>query len=475
MQLSVLMMRSGLDILPERSSSLSKELLDDCARPVSEPALRQASRLILDWCGNSLAATGESSARSIRASVLASAGNGRCTAFATGRLPPEQAAFVNGSLGTLLEMDDLHRASIMHAGNVVIPAALASAQFHDTSGHRLLEAVVMGYELALTLGTAAAMGGYTAWYNSSTCGVFGAALAAAHAAGASDLVKLDALGQAGMQASGLWQCRLEPTDSKSVATAHAARAGVTSAFLAQHGVRGAHHIIEGPLGFFASYYPNVPITRALSVHKQDWLVNDVSFKPWPACRHVHPSVGLALQLRDVVRPEDISRIHIESYADALNFCDNPDPQTPHEARFSLQHCVAVALATGSIEIEHAGPATLSDPKIKRLRRITTVSEAYELTARFPDNTGARIDIFDMAGRKHSSTSHYALGDPEDPLDRVGLEHKFHKNLGHAGIAADHADHLAQSIFDLAQCKSLDQLNTALNAVTASQTQKVIDD
>ena len=210
--------------------------------------------------------------------------------FAIGGPPRSaaEAAFLNGSLGNIFEMDDVHRASILHAGDVVIPAALACAQEENTSPVRLLEAIVGGYEVALRIGTAAAADGYSAWYNSGTCGVFGAAYAAGHLLRLPGAQMIDALGQAGMMASGIWQCRLEPTYSKQLATAHAAQSGVIAARLAAAGFPGAKQILEGELGFFGTYYPLAEASTVLVNADGSWRIHDVSFKPWPACRHTHP-------------------------------------------------------------------------------------------------------------------------------------------------------------------------------------------
>ena len=62
---------------------------------------------------------------------------------------------------------------------------------------------------------------------------------------------LDALGNAGTQAAGLWQCRLEDTMSKQLHNGRAAQSGMLAAQLARHGFTGAHQILEGPLGFWA--------------------------------------------------------------------------------------------------------------------------------------------------------------------------------------------------------------------------------
>lgn len=448
-----------------RTRSLSEALVEHCARPIGGADLHQATRLILDWCGISLAAVKDPSAQAIRAASSISAGRGDCTALGGAPLPPEAAAFVNGSLGSLLEMDDLHRASILHAGDVVIPAALASAQISGCSGRRLTEAVVIGYELALILGRAAAQGGYTAWYNSATCGVFGAAIAAAHAAGAPEGAKLDAVGQAGMQASGLWQCRLEPTDSKAVAAAHAARAGVTSALLAVYGVRGARHILDGPLGFFSSFYPDVAVSDILDDLAADWVLHQISFKPWPACRHVHPAVGLAITLRDQVAVADIARVRVKTYAAALAFCDIPNPTTSHAARFSLQHCVAAALIHGAVRLEDAEPAALNTPAVARLRARVDVSEDPAFTAKFPNMMGARVDLMDVHGGVWTLSSDHAPGDPEDPLTDDDLMAKFRSNLHHVGVGTAASHDLLEAIHTLPDNQTLAPLTRALQAAS----------
>ena len=449
------------DTSPKLAGSLTERLVAHCARPIGERDMRQAVRLMTDWCGIAIAAVEYPGARAIRSAALASASSGPCVAFAAGNLPPETAAFVNGSLGTVLEMDDLHRASIMHAGDVVIPAALAAAQASNSSGCRLIEAIIMGYEVAILLGTAAASGGYTSWYNSAVCGVFGATIAATHAAGGDDQAKLNALGQAGMQAAGIWQCRLEDTDSKAVATAHAARAGVTSALLALHAVRGAREILEGPLGFFASYYPNVLSSRVLAELSDEWLVHDISFKPWPACRHVHPAVDLALQLRAGVDIERIEKVTVETYQAALDFCDTPHPTTDHEARFSLQHCVAVALLTGGLQLQDAKESCREDSRVISLRDRIELTHAAEMTAKFPKNMGARIEIVDPTTGVRSRASQDTLGDPEQPMTDAALERKFRLNLQSAGVPVEGSAVLFDAIQTLPKAPDLTQLSAAL--------------
>lgn len=446
-------------------NTLSASLISLCARPVATWDLDQAARLLHDWCGVAIAAMTEPSARAAQKWASTAHSDGTCTTFGSGLLPPESAAFVNGSLGTLLEMDDLHRASILHAGDVVIPAALAAAQYSSASPRRLLEAILAGYEVALRIGEAAAGAGYTGWYNSGTCGIFGAAMAAAHAAGASDQAKLDALGQAGMQSAGMWQCRLETTDSKALATAHTARAGITSAYLALHGYRGPREILEGRLGFFALHYPQANPERVLDMPAQSWKVHEVSFKPWPACRHVHPAIGLALNLKQKIELSQLESITVHSYSAAIEFCDKPAPKTPTEARFSLQHCIACALARGGLNLSDLEIPALDNDMISQLRKLVRLVEDPQLTEAFPNRMGARLEVETRSAAALELATEHAPGDPESPLGPAQLADKFRANLAWVGIADADAEELSAAICELPRSSTLERFDTALHPMT----------
>lgn len=452
---------------PTNGLDLTESLLVLTNRPIVQSDLDQALSLLLDWCGNAVAAVREPASAWIQNWAGASVSRGPCTSLVSEKLIPEQAAFANGSLGTLLEMDDLHRASLMHAGDVVIPAALAAAQSADATPLRLLEAIIFGYEIALRLGAVASNDGYCAWYNSATCGVFGAAMAAAHVEGLSNTAKLDALGQAGMQAAGIWQCRLEQTDSKALATGHAARAGITAAQVAKHGCRGPHRILEGPFGFFKAYYPKAEPDDVLINPNDPWKMNEISFKPWPACRHVHPAIGLAIELQRKINIETITEIRIGTYSAAIDFCDNAAPRTPHEARFSLQHCVASALLNGTLRLADCQECALQDPVIAKLRNQVTVKENRFLSRDFPQKMGATLEVRTNEGGKFKLATEHSVGDPEMPMDKEMLKDKFKANLDWAGANPAESLELASAALQLPFADTMVRFNTAMDAVVSS--------
>lgn len=446
---------------PEPSGT-GPALVDLCARPVPPEARDRAAVLLGDWLGCAFAARPEP-VTGMLAGWARDTGPGRAFAMGTGSRTAETAAFVNGGLGNVLEMDDLHRGALLHAGDTVLPAALATAQDLHAAPEALLDGIVTGYEAAIRIGQAAAATGYAPWVNSATCGVFGAAIAAATVRGLDRAGHRDALGLAGMQAGGLWQCRLDPGEGKQLATAHAARAGVTAAALAACGMAGPERMLDGPLGFLPSFYPGADPATITADPTGPWRLHEVSLKPWPACRHTHPAIAAALSLRTEADADAIAGIEVHSYRAALEFCDAPAPDSAHAARFSLQHCVAVALLRGAPGLDDMAAAARRDPGLDRLREKVTLIEDPGMTAAFPTAFRARLRLTHADGNSVEAHCDTAPGDPEAPLGAAEIAAKRATNLRRAGVTAAAATRLTDALHRLPHSQSLNALNDALSA------------
>lgn len=443
--------------------TLTTELVEICDGPAAMQDLEKACTHLLDWVGIVLATRGSPPARAFG---VAAGLPGDALSGLTAKTP-EPAAFALGALGSLLEMDDLHRRSILHAGDVVCPAALVAAREAGCSGPELLRALLTGYEVALRLGIAAASGGYSAWYNSAVCGVFGAAMAASRAISLGPEQQAHALGHAGMQAAGLWQCRLEHGHAKQLATGHAARAGLTAARAAQAGLAAPLEILEGPLGLFPTLYPQAELRSITETSQSTWLLHEVSLKPWSACRHTHPAIAAALDLRNTFAGPP-QGIEVATYAAALEFCDKALPSTAHEARFSLQHCVAVALAEGApTRPDFEDPARRERPEIAALRGLVTLAEDPAMSARFPRDYSARVSVTDGRGEAWTIETPHAPGDPEAPLSPAEIEKKYLTNCRDGGLQEAGAEALRDAILSLPQSTTLQDLDAALSRAVST--------
>ena len=417
------------------------------ARPVGRAERERAALHVLDWmaCASAGSRTEPGLAMGRYARTLS---QGPCATFAGPSLSEGDAALVNGSLGNVLEMDDFYRTAIVHPGPVLVPAALAMAQASGATGPQMLDALVKGFDIMIRLGRSVGPAHYRYFHNTATCGVFGAAAIGAALLELQASAMRDAFGNAGTQASGLWQCRLEDSMSKQLHNGRAAQSGLLAARLAQHGFTGAHAILEGELGFFRALCPDAQPDRMAGGDEDRWLIHDTSFKPWPACRHAHAVIDLALALRDAVGGAEIATIDVHSYRDAVRICDKPEPRTPVEAKVSLQHAAAVCLLRGKPGLDDFDVPATQDSAVAQLRARVRLHEDDALTAVYPAHFGAAMRIGLRDGRVLQAQVTDALGDPEIPLSLAQLHGKAHMLLG----ATAHTHEQIQTL--IADCAAL---------------------
>ena len=330
----------------------------------------------------------------------------------------DDAAAKSAFLGNVLEMDDIHRTARLHPGPVIWPTVL----FGDPdSMDAMLSAAVRGYEAMIAIGATLDAKHYSHFHPTATAGVFGAAAAAAALLECDAREMASALGLAGSVSGGVWQTRNEPVMAKQWHIMHAMMTGGSAAYYARIGMTGPRFVLEGPQGLYAAIC-DAPKPLMLG---PVWRIHEVSFKPWAACRHAQPAMDATRALMAQGATID-GPIEIATYADALAFCDRPDLTTEAEAKFSIQHAVAVML-----DGRFGGPEDFTPAAIAALAPITarvTVVEAPEFTSRYPEHYGARasgggmtVDLVDT------------LGDPERPLDEAGLIAKVHSLFKWGGL------------------------------------------
>jgi 2-methylcitrate dehydratase PrpD len=427
--------------------SLSRGLARLLARPVGEAERARAALHVLDWIG--CAAAG---ARSPPGEAMIAYGrtltDGRCRAVGGLTLTAHGAALVNGAVGNVLEMDDFYRTAIVHPGPVVIPAALAAATQETASGPTLLDAVVRGFEAMIRVGRSVGPTHYKYFHNTATAGVFGSAAACGSVLGLSEDALVHALGNAGTQASGLWQCRLEDTMTKQLHNGRAAQSGLLAAELARCCFTGPSLIFEGPLGFFKAMCPDGQPELLLAGADEGWLIHATSFKPWPACRHTHATIDAALAVRNGIEPARIRRIVVQTYDDAVSICDNPAPATPVETKFSLQHAAAVVLLRGRPTLADFDLSAARDPAVAVLRGKVELHRDDRFTRVYPARFGAALVVELEGGEERQLDVADAFGDPENPMPMPALVDKAFMLLESGGYPRSAAEAIVSAALDL---------------------------
>jgi 2-methylcitrate dehydratase PrpD len=450
--------------------SWTEQLLALQGRPITEEDRRRAALHLLDWLGCVLlghtSPAGEALSR-----WAANTAAGPCWTVGGLHLSSEAAALVNGGLGNVDELDDLHRAAVVHPADTLMAAALAVAQREQATPQALLDAIVRGYEVAIRVGLLAGTAHYRHWYSTATCGVFGAATASASVLQLDATQAMYALAQAGMQASGVWQCRLEPGFSKQLAAGRAAQSGLMAADLAAVGVTGPRFILEGEHGWLTATHSKPNATHAAAVLRPAataaWLIHEVSFKPWSACRHVHPAITCALQLHGQVGDvNQITHMELSTYQTALDFADQAQPHTRQQARFSLQHAVAVGLLRGDFGLADTQPQSLAQPALMRLRGLIRVRAAPRWNRAYPAHYGAQLRVRLRSGETLEARVSDALGDPEAPMSQASVVAKAQRVMQAAGYSASVVMSLTKVCADLPQAASLTPLWQALRHLRA---------
>ena len=349
--------------------SLSKQLLIDInQKPLEQADLVRAGEHVLDWLACASLGQLSEAGLAYQALLLLDEG-GKCTAIGGQQVNMQNAAQYNGALGNVLEMDDIHRSSILHPGPVVIPAALAAAEQNQCSLNEFLIAVIKGYEVTIRMGEAIGRSHYAYFHNTATCGAIGAAMAASSVFGLSQEQTLWALGNAGSTTGGLWQMRNEKVLTKQWHNAQACRSGVMAAFMAKHNLSGPEYIFEGPQGIFNALSKDASPAAFIKNHST-WRMYDCSFKPWPACRHAHGAMDVLLEIlqQHSLQLDDIEHIDVGVYKDAQLFCDRLTPESSLEAKFSIQHALAAILLWGEPQLEHYLPSAIEQGQCRVLRQ-----------------------------------------------------------------------------------------------------------
>ena len=421
--------------------TIALRLAEALSRPVTGADRARARLHLLDWAGCAVAGAREPGMGEIR-SLAQLEGRGSCHVVGGRATGPQAAALANGPAGAILEMDDVDKRALLHPGPVVVPAVLAAAEVLGVEdGAALLDAIVRGYEAMIRVGRAVGPGHYANFHTTATCGGFGAAAAVASLMGLDVRATAWALGNAGQQASGLWQVRNEPVFTKALHNGRAAANGLASAFLAQRDFAGPLAIFEGPQGFFAAMCPGADPQDVLRDAEGAWAIHDVSFKPHAACRHAHATIDAVLELRAQAAGRTLQSLEVRSYRDALTFCDRPTPVTTGQGKFSLQHAAAITWLHGDAAVERFTQEQLDEPRLVGLRAQVSVAEDLAITARYPARFGASALARFTDGSSLSAEAPAALGDPERPVSEAQLLGKARSLMAWGGLASDGVERL----------------------------------
>ena len=337
------------------------------------------------------------------------------------RAEPAHAAMLNGTAGTVLELDEGHRFAGGHPAIHVVPAALAAAESVDAAGEHLLVAVIAGYEVAARAGRS--LGALRPpLHPHGTWGVLGAATAAALLLDGRFHVVVEALRIA---AHYMLHTRYDSAiDGAGVRDTYAGVAnllGLTAARLAAAWMTGTAGVARALHPLAATEPDADALTADLG---RTFEIGRGYFKMHAACRHLHGALDCldALAHREPILPEDVVRVEVETYALAATFA-HPRPRTRLAAKFSLPFAVATRLVHGSSGVEAFEPEALTARALALAERVH-VRERSEFTAVAPARRPTRVVVVLRDGRRLEAQVALPRGEDHLAYTVEQVEEKF---------------------------------------------------
>lgn len=426
---------------------------------------------ILDFFGVALAGSAKVGATEIMELVLEWGGAPQSGIISRKhRVPAPNAAQVNATMAHALDYDDVHEAAVMHPGVIAVPTAMAVGELKGgLSGREFITAVALGTDFICRLGLATRPGQNVhafGWHLTSLYGYMTSAAVAAR------LLELDqdgivnAIGIGYHQSAGNGQCVKDGALTKRMGPGMAVKGGIAAALMAQKGITGAKNCLEGIHGIYNVYHQGS--------YARDILIGElgtrfeganVSIKPYPCCRGVHPFIDAALTLvnEHKIEPRDVESILILCGEGTYGLLGSPlevkaRPRNFVDSQFSLPWGVAVAVARKRAAIDDFTAAAIHSPDILDVSGKIDVQIDPGLN-RADVIEPARVKITVWGGDTYTEQVDLPTGTPTRPLSFADCERKFRDCITHAErrIPPDNADRLVGLVEQLEEVNDIGEL------------------
>ena len=383
----------------------------------------------------------------VQAALSASGEPGACTLIGhAGGFNVATAALCNGTAAHGEDYDDTFEGGPVHAGAVVVPAVLATAEQHALSGHELAWGIAVGCEVMCRLCPVAPKLVHKAGFHPTA--VFGALGAAAGVASALSLSAThwwNALGIAGSMASGIIEYLAEGAWTKRMHPGWAAQSGYRAARLAQAGFTGPRTLFDGEHGFFHAFAntESGDFDAMLEGVGERWLSADIAFKPYACGTMAHPYIDCARKLvAQGVRPEEVAAIECKTAEGIVHRLWEPlaakqSPPNGYAAKFSIPYAIAVGMLRGDAGLIEYEDAVGRDPSVRALA--AKVRYVIDPDNPYPRRFTGHVRVVLNSGEVREASQDHFRGGRDEPLSTEALEAKFVANCIYGGWSADRAN------------------------------------
>ena len=404
----------------------------------------EAHRTFTNWLGCAIGAAHHEAAQAAIAAVrlLQPAAQASVLGRAD-QVDMASAALVNGITSHTFDFDDTHLKTIIHPAGPVASAVLALAEHQGLTGRAVVDALVLGIDVACRVGNTMYPDHYDrGWHITGSTGMLGAAAGCARLLGLSEHQTQMALGIAASQPVGLRE--QFGTMTKPFHPGGAARAGLMSALLASQGFTASARALEAPRGFIQVASDKRDWNEITGELGQRFEISFNTYKPFACGIVVHPSIDACVQLRDKgITPEQVQRIDLRVHSLVLELTGKKEPKDGLQGKFSVYHGCAVGLIHGRAGEDEYADAVVNDPLVVATRaKVNAIVDdsiheaSVHLTAVLTDGRSVTVEV------------RHAIGSLENPLSDAQLEAKFNA-LVHPVLGTARAQAITRSCWQLA--------------------------
>ncbi|MHA1270748.1 MAG: MmgE/PrpD family protein [Candidatus Helarchaeota archaeon] len=282
----------------------------------------------------------------------------------------------NSSVGVALDYVDYLLSG--HTGVSAVPVSLAVGEYLGASGREVIIAQIIANEIEGRLGTSVFLGPQNGqlW---SYIHLIGGAVAASRLFNLNEDQIANAIGIALAQST-YTIFRGYFAMAKLFVSGLPAQIGVQAAYFAKNGLRGAHDIIEHPLGF-CNLMADIPLKfMTNSALGKAWVTDTLCYKIYPGCAYVDAIADCILDLHKEVNIDYKSIKEIIVYSSILTTAmdDFASPFTTIEAlkregthvalNFTIPYTIAATLIDKELTPRQFKKDRYLDPEIHNLAK-----------------------------------------------------------------------------------------------------------
>jgi 2-methylcitrate dehydratase len=419
-----------------RFQQLESWVRDFRTKKPPDEAIDKAKLLLLDGLGCALAALSEETVKQTLKVVAEVGGADQSRIVGTGtRSSPPNAVFANSVLIRTLDLNDYFGGNrVVGHPSDNIAVAISIGDWQRSTGHDVLTAIVMGYELYGRLQDR--IDPKSPWDHTTATGIVAPAMAGF-------LMNLDRERMSHALALSAVYCptlgtlrRGHLSAAKGMANATVAQGAVFQTILAANGITGPLDTLEGTHGLNSAVLSRSGISETFFASEDHYRIVGSRIKPYPCVGTSQSLVAAALEVRPGIekRLDEIERIEV-TMADLpmvvtqLEDSTRRHPTSREAADHSFYFLPAVALIDGELTTVQFEDRRWDDPKVNALMGRITIHTDKELNERAPNSFPVRLRVLMRNGQEHNAEVLYHPGHPLNRLDTEGIIGKFARYNG----------------------------------------------